>query len=157
VGEVVDPPLTPPTIFDIKTISFLFNVSLKKLKIMIEISRFKSLVGTNADGSKRTELAAQPLATGDVLKLTDAEEREVNGVPFVALTTADGQMLSANSVLRRGNGISFGTNNLDEAADKLFNAVGSENGLTLTIAKVYRSESATGIRRNNYRFNAIEL
>lgn len=66
-------------------------------------------------------------------------------------------MLSANSVLRRGNGISFGTNNLDEAADKLFNAIGSENGLTLTIAKVYRSESATGIRRNNYRFNAIEL
>lgn len=124
---------------------------------MIEINDFKSLVGTNADGSARTELAAQPLTTGDVLKLTDIETREVNGNKFAALTTADGQMISANAVLRRGNGINFGTQNLQEAADKVFAAVGSQNGLTLTIAKVYRSESATGLRRNNYRFNAIEL
>lgn len=124
---------------------------------MIEINSFKKLVGTNADGSKREELAAMPLAQGDVLKLTDIEEREVNGAKFAALTTADGQMLSANSLLRRGNGISYGTNNMDEAAEKLFGAVGSEQGLTVTIAKVYRSESASGIKRNNYRFNAVQL
>ena len=124
---------------------------------MIEINDFKSLVGTNADGSARTELAAQPLAVGDVLKLTDIETREVNGNKFAALLTSDGQMISANAVLRRGNGINFGTQSLPEAADKVFAAVGSANGLTLTIAKVYRSESASGLRRNNYRFNAIEL
>ena len=124
---------------------------------MIEISEFKSLVGTNADGSARTELAAQPLAVGDVLKLTGIEEREVNGNKFAALTTDDGQMLSGNALLRRGNGINFGTNNLQEAAEKVYNAVQSATGLTVTIAKVYRSESATGLKRNNYRFNAITL
>lgn len=124
---------------------------------MIEISNFKSLVGTNADGSARTELAAQPLAVGDVLKLTAIEEREVNGNKFAACVTADGQMLSANSILRRGNGISFGTTVMDEAAEKVYNAINSESGLTVTIAKVYRSESASGLKRNNYRFNPITL
>lgn len=124
---------------------------------MIEISNFKSLVGTNADGSARTELAAQPLAVGDVLKLTAIEEREVNGNKFAALLTADGQMMSANSILRRGNGINFGTTAMEEAAEKVYNAVNSASGLTVTIAKVYRSESASGIKRNNYRFNPIEL
>lgn len=124
---------------------------------MIEISDFKKLVGTNADGSQRTELAAQPLAVGDVLKLTAVEEREVNGNKFAALTTADGQMLSANAILRRGNGIDFGTSNIEEAAEKVYNKVYGESGLTLTIAKTYRSESASGLKRNNYRFNAIKL
>lgn len=124
---------------------------------MIEITSFKKLVCTNADGSKREELAAMPLAQGDVLKLTDIEEREVNGNKFAACTTADGQMLSANALLRRGNGIAFGTNNMEEAAQKLFGAIGSESGLTVTVAKVFRSESASGNKRNNYRFNSIQL
>lgn len=124
---------------------------------MIEINDFKSLVGTNVDGSKRTELAAQPLAVGDVLKITSIETREVNGKKFAALTTDDGQMLSGNAVLRRGNGINFGTNNMEEAAEKVYNAVNSAAGLTLTITKTYRSESASGLKCNNYRFNPITL
>ena len=124
---------------------------------MIEINSFKNIVCKNADGSQRSELAALPLAVGDVLKLTDIEEREVHGNKFAALTTADGNMISANAVLRRGNGITFGTNNMEEAAGKVYDAVKGENGLTLTIAKVYRSESASGLKRNNYRFNAVTL
>lgn len=124
---------------------------------MIEISDFKNLVGTNADGSARTELAVQPLVEGDVLKLTSIEEKDINGNKFAALTTKDGQMISANSVLRRGNGINFGTTAMNEAAEKVFNAINSANGLSLTIAKIYRSENASGIKRNNYRFNAITL
>lgn len=124
---------------------------------MIEINDFKSLVGTNVDGSKRTELAAQPLTTGDTLKFTKIESREVNGNKFAALYTDDEQMISANAVLRRGNGINFGTSNMEEAAEKVYNAVNSAAGLTLTIAKTYRSESASGLNRNNYRFNPITL
>lgn len=124
---------------------------------MIILDAFKKLVGKNADGSDRTELVAMPLAVGDTLKLTSIEEREVGENKFAACVTADGQMLSANSILRRGNGISFGTDKMDEAADKVYNAINSESGLTLTIAKVYRSESASGLRRNNYRFNPVTL
>lgn len=124
---------------------------------MIEINDFKSLVGTNADGSKRSELAAQPLTVGDTLKLVKIETREVNGNKFAALYTADDQMMSANAVLRRGNGINFGTTDMEEAAEKVYNAVNSAAGLTLTIAKTYRSESASGIKRNNYRFNPVTL
>lgn len=124
---------------------------------MIQVNDFIGLVSTNVDGTKRTELAAQPLAVGDVLKLTAIEERDVNGTKFAALLTADGQMLSGNAVLRRGNGINFGTTEMQEAAEKVYNAVNSAAGLTLTIVKVYRSESASGIKRNNYRFNPVTL
>ena len=66
-------------------------------------------------------------------------------------------MISANQVLRSGNGIDFGTKDLKQAAEKLFDAVNSASGLTLTIAKTYKSTSAAGNIRNNYRFNSIKL
>ena len=108
-------------------------------------------------GQTRDTLAVSPLAVGDVLKLTKSEPRDVNGNKFVALLTDDEQMISANQILRSGNGIDFGTKDLKVAAEKLFDAVNSASGLTLTIAKTYRSTSSTGNLRNNYRFNAIKL
>lgn len=112
---------------------------------------------TVVNGQTRETLAVSPLAVGDVLKLTKSEPRDVNGNKFVALLTDDEQMISANQVLRSGNGINFGTKDLKAAAEKLFDAVNSASGLTLTIAKTYKSTSATGNIRNNYRFNAISL
>ena len=112
---------------------------------------------TVVNGQTRDTLAVSPLAVGDSLKLTKTETRDVNGNKFVALLTDDEQMISANQVLRSGNGIDFGTKDLKVAAEKLFDAVNSASGLTLTIAKTYRSTSSTGNLRNNYRFNAIKL
>ena len=112
---------------------------------------------TVVNGQTRDTLAVSPLAAGDVLKLTKTEPRDVNGNTFVALTTDTDQMISANQVLRLGNGIDFGTKDLKEAAEKLFDAVNSAAGLTLTIAKAYKSTSSTGNLRNNYRFNAVKL
>ena len=109
------------------------------------------------NGVTRDTLAISPLAVGDVLKLSKSEAREVNGNKFVALCTDDDQMISANQVLRSGNGIDFGTKDLKQAAEKLFDAVNSASGLTLTIAKTYKSTSAAGNIRNNYRFNSIKL
>ena len=112
---------------------------------------------TVVNGQTRETLAVSPLAVGDVLKLTKSESRDVNGNKFIALCTDDDQMISANQVLRSGNGINFGTKNLAEAAGKLFDAINSASGLTLTIAKTYKSTSANGNVRNNYRFNAVNL
>ena len=122
----------------------------------MEKNEFIEMV-TVVNGQTRDTLAVSPLAVGDVLKLTKSEAREVNGNKFVALTTDDDQMISANQVLRSGNGINFGTKDLKAAADKLFDAVNSAAGLTLTIAKTYKSTSANGNVRNNYRFNAVTL
>lgn len=108
-------------------------------------------------GGQRETLAVSPLAVGDTLKLTKMEVRDVNGNQFVALTTDDDQMLSANQVLRSGNGIDFGTKDLKAASAKVYDAVNSAAGLTLTIAKTYKSTSASGILRSNYRFNSIKL
>lgn len=107
-------------------------------------------------GSRET-LAVSPLAVGDTLKLTKIEEREVNGNKFAALLTDEDQMISANQVLRTGNGINFGTKDLKAASEKLYDAVSAAGGLTLTIAKAYKTTSASGNVRNNYRFNAVTL
>ena len=80
---------------------------------------------TVVNGEKRETLAVSPLAVGDTLKLVKTEPRDVNGNQFVALLTSDDQMISANQVLRSGNGIDFGTKNLEEAAGKLFDAINS--------------------------------
>lgn len=122
----------------------------------MEKNEFIEMV-TVVNGQTRDTLAVSPLAVGDVLKLTKSEPRDVNGNKFVALVTDDDQMISANQVLRNGNGINFGTKDLKAAAEKLFDAVNSASGLTLTIAKTYKSTSASGNLRNNYRFNAIQL
>lgn len=122
----------------------------------MEKNDFIELV-TIVNGQTRDTLAVSPLAVGDSLKLTKTEPRDVNGNKFVALLTDDEQMISANQVLRSGNGIDFGTKDLKVAAEKLFDAVNSASGLTLTIAKTYRSTSSTGNLRNNYRFNAVKL
>ncbi len=122
----------------------------------MEKNEFIELV-TVVNGVTRDTLAISPLAVGDVLKLSKSEAREVNGNKFVALCTDDDQMISANQVLRSGNGIDFGTKDLKAAAEKLFDAVNSASGLTLTIAKTYKSTSAAGNIRNNYRFNSIKL
>lgn len=112
---------------------------------------------TVVNGEKRETLAVSPLAVGDTLKLVKTEPRDVNGNQFVALLTSDDQMISANQVLRSGNGIDFGTKNLEEAAGKLFDAINSAAGLSLTIAKSYKTTSAAGNIRNNYRFNSVKL
>lgn len=112
---------------------------------------------TVVNGEKRETLAVSPLAVGDTLKLVKTEPRDVNGNQFVALLTSDDQMISANQVLRSGNGIDFGTKNLEEAAGKLFDAINSAAGLSLTIAKSYKTTSAAGNLRNNYRFNSVKL
>lgn len=122
----------------------------------MEKNEFIELV-TVVNGQTRETLAVSPLAVGDVLKLTKCDAAEVNGNQFVALRTDDDQMISANQVLRSGNGIDFGTKDLKAAAEKLFDAVNSASGLTLTIAKTYKSTSAAGNIRNNYRFNSIKL
>ena len=119
----------------------------------MEKNEFIGLV-TVVNGQKRETLAVTPLTAGDVLKLTKCEERDVNGNKFVALLTDDEQMISANQVLRTGNGLNFGTKSLEEAAGKLFDAVGSAAGLTLEIIKTYKSESSTGNIRTNYRFKS---
>ena len=124
---------------------------------MIKIDEFKNLVTSNADGTKRTELAVMPITVGDTLKITNIEPRDVNGTPFAAAISSDGNFISANALLRRGNGINFQTTNLEQAAEKLYNAVKAAGGLTLKVAKVYRSESASGYKRNNYCFEPKEL
>lgn len=113
----------------------------------------------NASANGRTTLANMPHAVGDSLKFTKIEERTIEGTgnKFNALVTDDDRFISANAALRSGNGINYGTRNMEEAAGKLFDAVYSAEGLNLTIAKIWRSESATGNRNNNYRFNSVEL
>ena len=83
---------------------------------------------TVVNGQTRETLAVSPLAVGDTLKLTKLMN------------------------LPKENTLS-----LKAAAEKLFDAVNSAAGLTLTIAKTYKSTSATGNVRNNYRFNAVQL
>lgn len=109
------------------------------------------------NGQERTTLAVSPLAEGDTLVLKRTEQRDVEGNKFVALLTDDDRMISANQVLRIGNGINFGTKDLKEAAKKLYDKVSSETGLPLTINKSYKTISASGNPRNNYRFNPVTL
>ena len=112
---------------------------------------------TVVNGQERTELAISPLAEGDTLVLKKHEQRDVDGNKFVALLTDDDRMISANQVLRIGNGINFGTKDLKVAAGKLYDKVSSANGLSLTINKSYKTVSASGTPRNNYRFNPVTL
>lgn len=109
--------------------------------------------------NNRNELAVQPFAVGDTQKFTKIEKRSIagSGNEFMALVTDDGRVISANACLRIGNGINYGTRDMKEAAGHLYDAVNSAEGLTLTISKIWRSESASGNRSNNYRFNAVDL
>lgn len=122
------------------------------------IEKMTKVVGADGTTQVRETLAAASLAKGDVLKLVDVEEVPVGneGRSYIAAKTADGQLMSFNNILRRGNGIAFGTNDLAEATGKVYDKIASDEGLTLTIAKVFRSETNYG-PKNNYRFNAIQL
>lgn len=113
----------------------------------------------SSSANGRTNLANMPHAVGDSLKFTKIEEKSIEGTgnKFNALVTDDDRFISANAALRAGNGISYGTRDMEEAAGKLYDAVYGPEGLTLTIAKIWRSESASGNKNNNYRFNATEL
>lgn len=112
---------------------------------------------TVVNGQERKELAVSPLAEGDTLVLKKHEERDIDGNKFIALLTDDDRMISANQVLRIGNGINFGTKDLKVAAGKLYDKVSSATGLPLTINKSYKTTSASGNIRNNYRFNPVTL
>lgn len=118
------------------------------------------IVARNAAGeATRTTLANMPWCVGDKPKFTDLEKRTIgaNGNEFVAAVTADGGFVSANALLRRGNGINYGTADLSEAAKKLYAAINSAEGLTLEIAKTFKADNNQGSKTTYYRFGAIDL
>ncbi len=106
---------------------------------------------------KRETLSNMPWTAGDVAKFVDTSEGNVEGNAFVKVETSDGAFVSANGLLRRGNGIDYGTDSLEEAAKKLYSAISSDEGLTLTFKKVFKADNNRGTKTTYYRFNDIKL
>lgn len=124
--------------------------------IKIEKDLFVSAATNNG---QRDSLSNMPWTKGDVAKFVDAEKRSIGeqGNEFVAVMTADGSFVSANALLRRGNGINYQTDSLKEASEKLFDAINSADGLTLRFSKVYKSDNNNGGKTTYYRFEEKTL
>ena len=105
----------------------------------------------------RESLSNTPWTSGDVAKFVNLEEGDVDGNKFIRVETADGGFVSANALLRRGNGIDYQTNDLKEAAKKLFAAVSAAEGLTVTFKKVFKADNNNGGKTTYYRVNDIKL
>jgi hypothetical protein len=116
-----------------------------------------SFIQSVTNNGSRESLSNMPWTNGDVAKFVNAEEADVNGNKFVRVETADGSFVSANALLRRGNGIDYQTDKLEDAAKKLFAAISSGEGLTLTFKKVFKADNNSGGKTTYYRFNDKKL
>ena len=72
---------------------------------------------------------------------------------YCVCLTDDGKIVEPAILLRSGNGINWGTKSLEKACDELVDRVYSASGMTLVVAKVYNSTTASGQTRKNFRFS----
>ncbi len=128
---------------------------------MIEVVREASILRSmcnNPDLWVKILVDMSFLKVGDTITLNNVLIRQLpTGEHYCLFATKDGHEINPFKLLRRGNGINFDTNNLEEAAGKLYDEVMGEGGLTLTVAKIYKSESQSGSVRLNYRFNPYSM
>lgn len=97
------------------------------------------------------------LRVGDTIRLVDlAIHQFPNGNSCCVFITDEGKEIHPSLIMRSGNGINFHTNDYVSAAEFISDWICSDSGLTLTIAKIYKSPGLNGTVRINFRFNDPE-
>lgn len=97
------------------------------------------------------------LSVGDTIRLIDLAVHQCpDGNSRCVFITDEGNEIHPSLIIRNGNGINFHTSCYYEAIEFISNWICSESGLTLTIAKIFRSTYPDGIKRIYLRFNDPE-
>ncbi len=103
---------------------------------------------------ERREFDMSFLKVGDVIRITEMTIKKLpNGDDYCVCLTDDGKIVEPAILLRSGNGINWGTKSLEKACDELVDRVYSASGMTLVVAKIYNSTTASGQTRKNFRFS----
>lgn len=97
------------------------------------------------------------LKVGDTIKLVDLAVHQLpKGNSCYVFKTDEGKEIHPSLIIRSGNGINFHTKDYVAAAEFISDWICSDNGLTLTIAKKYKSTGPNGTIRINFRFKDPE-
>lgn len=91
---------------------------------------------------------------GDTVVLTNIEIHKFpNGESYIVCVTNDGHMVDPAVLLRRGNGINYGTDDMERRVNRLFDEVGSRDGFILTVVKIFRADTNSGTKETYFRFS----